>query len=92
MGLRFSIVENTGFETKMYCRCAGRRKKEWPMAKVKQSVKQKSRKTKKASVKGGGSKGIRIPVYALKGRCPRPLEDGAWSVAQRTCLMRQAKV
>ena len=47
------------------------------MAKVKQSVKQKSRKTKKASVKGGGSKGIRIPVYALKGRCPRPLDDGA---------------
>ncbi len=25
----------------------------------------------------GGSKGIRIPVYGLKGRCPSPLDDGA---------------
>ena len=24
----------------------------------------------------GAPKGIRIPVFALKGQCPRPLDDG----------------
>ncbi len=28
------------------------------------------------NVKSGAPKGIRIPVFALKGQCPRPLDDG----------------
>jgi hypothetical protein len=31
---------------------------------------------KNASIKTGVPKGIRTPVAAVKGRCPRPLDDG----------------
>ncbi len=33
--------------------------------------------------KYGSPRGIRIPVYALKGRCPSPLDDGAVKAALR---------
>ena len=40
--------------------------------KVKQFVKQIVKK----SIKSGAPNGIRIHVAGLKGRCPRPLDDG----------------
>jgi hypothetical protein len=37
----------------------------------------KSKKTaNKAALKSGTPRGIRIPVASVKGRCPRPLDDG----------------
>jgi hypothetical protein len=31
-------------------------------------------------IKQSAPKGIRIPVAALKGRCPRPLDDGGYTL------------
>ncbi len=57
-----------------------------------QEVKQLAQKKEKIIAKSGGPKGIRIPVCALKGRRPSPLDDGASSVYSGTHSECQAKV
>ena len=43
---------------------------------VKHSVKRSKSQLQLKTVEVGAPKGIRIPVFALKGQCPRPLDDG----------------
>ena len=36
--------------------------------------------TSDTSLKNGVPKGIRTPVAAVKGQCPRPLDDGDYEI------------
>ena len=41
------------------------------------------RATAKVALLFGDPTGIRTPVTAVKGRCPRPLDDGVWKLGAR---------
>src|SRR5579859_984900 len=55
---------------------------------VKLFLNAKSRRKSAAFLKVGVPKGIRTPVTAVKGRCPRPLDDGD---VVRSALIASAK-
>ncbi len=61
------------------------------MTRVKQNAGRGKRLGTSSNAKNGGPKGIRIPVCALKGRRPSPLDDGAASSIMAYTLSAKQK-